>query len=177
MKQYLIRLKDLIILRHAQEPFARLKEAIRKGILRIFPLPITVGELSRTIAFVVACTLIGCATPKQVTQLVRDTRVDTLYLSNTQYDSIYIYKDRVTDRSKDTVYLKDISIEYRYKMLRDTVRIVQRDSIPYQVTVVETKEITRPLTIFDRLCRICFFFLLGSLLTWIVIRLRTVFKP
>ena len=142
------------------------------------------------------CTLVGCGTQRQVTQLVERTSVDTVYLSNTQYDSIYIYKDRSSEYHRarpeliegtpsnlsnpsntDTLYIKDVSIEYRYKMLRDTIYKTQIDSIPYQVTVTEVKEITRPLTIFDRLCRICFFFLLGSLITWIAIKLRKVFKP
>lgn len=146
--------------------------AIRNGILRIFPLPRIVLYL---FAIVVACTLIGCATPKQVTQLVRDTRIDTLYLTNQQYDSIYIYKDVYRDRSRDTIYLKDISIEYRYKLLRDTVRIVQRDSIPYQVTVVETKEITRPLTWYDHLTRLTFWFVFGYLLSLLIFKIKRVF--
>lgn len=151
MKQYLIRFKDLI----------------KRGILRIFPLPKVVLYLS---ALVVACTLIGCATPKRIygelgrtTQLVEHVSKDTVYLSNTQYDSIYIYQDKLVDRSRDTLYIKDKSIEYRYKLLRDTVRIVQRDSIPYEVTVTEIKEITRPLTLYDKTCRACFWFLLGIL--------------
>ena len=65
--------------------------------------------------------------------------------------------------SSDTVYLKDVSIEYRYKMFRDTVRIVQRDSIPHEATVTEIKEITKLFTPFDKLCRTCFFFLSGVL--------------
>lgn len=141
---------------------------IKKGILRIFPRPVLY-----VLALVVACTLIGCATPKHVTQLVRDTRVDTVYLSNTQYDSIYIYKDRYQDRSKDTVYLKDVSIEHRYKLLRDTIKVIQRDSIPYEVTVIETKEITRPLTWFDHLTRATFWLLCGALF---VLFVKFVFK-
>ncbi len=105
----------------------------------------------------------SCSAPRHVSQLVRDIHKDTVYLSNTQYDSFYIVKDRFQDRSKDTVYLKDVSIEYRYKMIHDTVKVVQRDSIPYEVTVTEIKEITRPLTPFDNLSRTCFFFLSGVL--------------
>lgn len=118
-----------------------------------------VGILS--IILLVCC---SCGSAKQVTQLVEHTSIDTLYLSNTQYDSIYIYNDRVTDRSRDTVYLKDISVEYRYKMLRDTIYKTQVDSIPYQVTVTEIKEIKRPLTWFDHLSRICFGICLSGLL-------------
>lgn len=114
----------------------------------------------------------SCGSTKVATQLVKNVHVDTLYLSNTQYDSIYIYKDRYQDRTKDTVYLKDISIEYRYKLLRDTVRIIQRDSIPYEITVIETKEITRPLTWFDKLCRACFYLLSGALLFCLYIKVK-----
>lgn len=72
-------------------------------------------------------------------------------------------QDKLVDRSKDTIYIKDVSVEYRYKLLKDTIRVVERDSIPYQVTVTEVKEITRPLTLYDKTCRTCFWFLLGTL--------------
>lgn len=134
--------------------------AIKNGILSIFPLPQKAGVIGYVI---IGLTLIGCAAPKQVTQVVRDIQRDTVYLSNVQYDSIYVYLERFQDRTQDTTYLKDVSIEYRYKMLRDTIYKVQHDSIPYEVTKIVTKEIQRPPTIFDRLCRICFFFLMGAL--------------
>lgn len=122
-------------------------------------------------------TMCSCATSRIPHHESRIT-IDTIYLSNIQYDSIYIYKDRSSDyrfdsQSRipdhesliaiDTIYIKDVSIEYRYKMLRDTVKVVQCDSIPYEVTIVETKEITRPLTWYDHLCRICFWLLIGFL--------------
>lgn len=114
-----------------------------------------------SIILLVCC---SCGSTKVATQLVRDVRVDTVYLSNVQYDSIYVYQDKFVDRSRDTLYIKDKSIEYRYKLLKDTVRIVERDSIPYEVTVTEVKEIKRPLTWFDHLCRICFGICLSGLL-------------
>lgn len=108
----------------------------------------------------------------RTTQLVRDVRVDTVYLSNIQYDSIYIYKDHASEHHlgtlplmdsngkylnqpmrTDTLFIKDVSIEYRYKLLRDTIYKTQVDSIPYQVTVTEIKEIKRPLTWYDHFSR------------------------
>lgn len=125
----------------------------------------------------------SCATSRIPNHASR-IEIDTVYLSNTQYDSIYIYKDRYQDRSKDTVYLKNVSIEHRYKLLRDTVKIIQHDSIPYEVTIVETKEITRPLTWFDHLTRATFWLLCGTLFVLFVklfrklhaSRARSVFK-
>ena len=120
-------------------------------------------------------TVYSCSTSRHVTQLVERTSVDTVYLSNVQYDSIYVFRDRFTDRSRDTIYLRDVSVEYRYRLLRDTVYKVQHDSIPYQVTVTEVKEITRPLTLFDHLTRFTFWFAVGALLTYlirVIIRLK-----
>lgn len=122
---------------------------------------------------IIGGTLLGCSSTRQLTtQLVHDVRVDTVYMTNQQYDSIYIYKDRITDRSKDTIYLKEVSVEYRYKLLRDTVKVIQRDSIPYEVTIVETKEITRPLTWYDHLTHLTFWFVIDSLISYIFLKLR-----
>lgn len=124
------------------------------------------------IATCLACC--SCSSTKAVTQLVRDVHSDTVYLSNLQYDSIYIYQDRLLDRSKDTTYLKDVSVEYRYKLLKDTVRIVECDSIPYQVTITEVKEITRPLTWFDHLTRASFWFILGGIICILFSKLKSI---
>ena len=53
--------------------------------------------LSSRFALVVACTLLGCTTSKQTTQLVPEVHTDTRYLSTRQFDSIYIFRDRTTD--------------------------------------------------------------------------------
>lgn len=124
-------------------------------------------------------TVYSCSTSRHVTQLVERTSVDTIYLSNVQYDSIYIFQERTSDyhmnplnplkpSETDTVFIKDVSVEYRYRLLRDTVYKTQIDSIPYQVTVTEVKEITRPLTLFDHLTRFTFWFAVGALLTYLI---------
>ena len=125
------------------------------------------------LALLSALVLTGCATRRQL-QVVERTSVDTVYLSNVQYDSIYIFQDRQLDRSRDTVYLRDVSVEYRYRHLRDTIYKVQHDSIPYQVTVTEVKEITRPLSLFDHLTHFTFWLVVGALLLIIrvIIRLK-----
>lgn len=153
MKQFLINLKSLI----------------KRGLLRIFPRPILYVLLVLTLL-----TVYGCASSRHVSQLVRDVRTDTLYLSNVQYDSIYIYQDKLVDRTKDTIYIKDVSVEYRYKLLKDTIRVVERDSIPYQVTVTETKEITRPLTWYDHLTRLTFWLVIGAILSILFIKIKRV---
>ena len=121
----------------------------------------------------------SCGSTKVVTQTVRDVSVDTVYLSNVQYDSIYIYQERTSDyhmnplnplkpSETDTVFIKDVSVEYRYKLLKDTIRVVERDSIPYQVTITETKEIQRPLTWYDHLTRSVFWIVIGILFVQLV---------
>lgn len=131
-------------------------------------------QLIILLALLSALVLTGCATHRQL-QVVERTSVDTVYLSNVQYDSIYIFQDRQLDRSRDTVYLRDVSVEYRYRHLRDTIYKVQHDSIPYQVTVTEVKEITRPLSLFDHLTHFTFWLVVGALLLLlirVIIRLK-----
>ena len=62
---------------------------------------------------------------------------DTLLLHTLHYDSVFIRQERYQDRSRDTVYLHDRSVEYRYRLLRDTIREIRHDSIPYEVRIVE----------------------------------------
>ena len=85
------------------------------------------------------CTLLaGCGTPRRLPVVERVTR-DTLYLHQVQYDSVYVYRDRYVDRSRDTVYVNDRSVAYRYRLLRDTLRIHQVDSVP----VIQEVEVVR----------------------------------
>lgn len=156
---------------------------------RMIELFILIGILSFTL--LVCC---SCGSTKVVTQTVEHVRKDTVYLSNIQYDSIYVYQDHISEHhlgtlppvnSKgeylntpmrtDTLYLKDKSIEYRYKLLRDTIRVVQRDSIPYEVTITEVKELTRPLTWYDHLSRAILWLNIGFVLL-MVIRLFRKFR-
>ena len=90
------------------------------------------------LALLSALVLTGCAShrPLQVAELV--TR-DTIYLSNVKYDSVYINNVSYTDRTHDTLLIRETKTEYHYKLLRDTVFKVQHDSIPYEVRVVETQ--------------------------------------
>ncbi len=135
----------------------------------------------------------SCGSTKVVTQTVRDVSVDTVYLSNVQYDSIYIYQDHVSEHHlgtmppttsegqyldmpmrTDTLYIKDKSIEYRYKLLKDTIRVVERDSIPYKVTITEVKEITRPLTWYDHLSRAILWLNIGFAFYWLIRLIRKI---
>ena len=86
----------------------------------------------------------------------------TVYVTRQQYDSIFIWKDRWTDRTHDTVYIRELSTEYRYKLLRDTLRIVERDSVPYEVVRTETREVERPLSWFDKIARAVFWIVTGA---------------
>ena len=119
------------------------------------------------LALLSALALTGCATHRPLSQPVEHVTRDTLYLNNVQYDSIYVSRDRQLDRSRDTVYLRDVSVEYRYRLLRDTVYKTQIDSIPIIRKVEVVREVPRPKTWFDRLCRYAFFLLCGALLFFV----------
>ena len=89
------------------------------------------------------CTLLaGCGTQRKTPVVERVIR-DTLYLHQVQYDSVYVYRDRYVDRSRDTVYVNDRSVAYRYRRLTDTIRIHQVDSIPVIREVEVVREVAR----------------------------------
>ena len=131
----------------------------------------------------------ACSASKHVTQTVERTSVDTVYLNSKQYDSIYIFKEQDKDYhrghpssltsnpSPDTVFIKDVSVEYRYKLLRDTIKVVQRDSIPYEVTITETKEIQRPLTWYDHLSRAILWLNIGFVILLFIRFIRKIKRP
>lgn len=119
-----------------------------------------------------ALLLCGCAAPHAATQLPPHVERDTLYLHREHYDSIYILQDRYQDRSRDTVYLREHTVEYRYRLLHDTLREVRIDSIPYPVTVVRTQEVERPLGWFDHLTRFTFWTSAAALLLFIHLKIK-----
>ena len=90
------------------------------------------------IVIVIALLIAGCKGSQHLAVTERITH-DTCYISNVQYDSIYIDNLHFIDRASDTIVIRDRKTEFRYKFLRDTIKVVQCDSIPYEVRVIETK--------------------------------------
>ena len=89
------------------------------------------------------CTLLaGCGTPRRLPVVERVTR-DTLYLHQVQYDSVFVSQERYVDRSRDTLYVQEHSVEHRYRRLTDTLRIHQVDSVPVIREVEVVREVAR----------------------------------
>ena len=124
------------------------------------------------LSLVTFCTFIGCRSAKQAAQLIREVRTDTLYLSSQHYDSVYVSRDHFTDRSRDTVYIKDSILEYRYKLLRDTVYQTRVDSIPILREVEVVREVPRKRNWIDYLCYTITAILSGLLLIRVLRYLR-----
>lgn len=81
---------------------------------------------------------VSCVSTRRTPTIpIQSVRTDTLQLHTLHYDSVFIRQERYQDRSRDTVYLHDRTVEYRYRLLRDTIREIRHDSIPYEVRIVE----------------------------------------
>ena len=87
--------------------------------------------------------LAGCGTQRKLPVVERIQR-DTVYLHQVQYDSVFVSQERYVDRSRDTLYIQERSVEHRYRRLTDTLRIHQVDSVPVirEVEVVREVEHT-----------------------------------
>ena len=75
---------------------------------------------------------------------------DTLWHSKVKYDSVYIDRFQRIERKADTVFYDRVKIEFRYRLLRDTVYKTRTDTIPVvkQVPVIRKERYTPPLTKF-----------------------------
>ena len=95
------------------------------------------------ILLVVACTLIGCATSRQASGVAVASAHDTVYFNKVLYDSIYIDSWHHTYQKADTVVVEKTKLEYRYKLLRDTVFRARIDSVPVIREVEVVREVRR----------------------------------
>ena len=115
--------------------------------------------------------MMSCSSQRNVEQ-VKEMHTDTVYVTSLQYDSIYIYNDKTLDRTKDTVYLRELSTEYRYKLLRDTLRIIETDTIyiPYGVKVADNGKDKSFLPRFGELAKVAFLVVTAALALWVALR-------
>ena len=95
------------------------------------------------ILLVVACTLIGCATSRQATQMAVASAHDTVYFNKVLYDSVYIDNWHHIFHRADTVVVEKTKLEYRYKLLRDTVFRARIDSVPVIREIEVVREVRR----------------------------------
>ena len=116
--------------------------------------------------------MMSCSTHRHAVAVEQGTHTDTVYIATQQYDSIYIYNDKTLDRTKDTVYLRELSTEYRYKLLRDTLRIIESDTIyiPYGVKVADNGKDKSFLPRFNELAKSAFLVVTAALALWVALR-------
>ena len=91
------------------------------------------------ILLVVAYTLFGCAASRQASGVAVASAHDTVYVNKVLYDSVYIDNWYYTYQKADTVVVEKSKLEYRYKVMRDTVFRARTDSVP----VIREVEVVR----------------------------------
>ena len=82
----------------------------------------------------------SCSTPRVGERIVRDS----VYIDRLKRDSIYQRDSIYIIVKGDTVFKYQYKYSYRDKLVRDTVAVVKRDSIPYPVEV--SKYVERKLS-------------------------------
>ena len=71
------------------------------------------------------------------------------------------------NRPPDTLVIHETLTEYRYRLLHDTIRIHQVDTVPVIHEVEVIQEVARPLTRFDRLTRTTFWIVIALLAAYL----------
>ena len=110
--------------------------------------------LARLIAFILFLFLLllsSCKTTSNTAIVpVHSATHDTIFLRKQKYDSIYIDRWQRIEHKADTVFYDRVKIEFRYRLLRDTVYKTRTDTIPVvkQVPVIRKECYTPPFTKF-----------------------------
>ena len=110
--------------------------------------------LARLIAFILFLFLLllsSCKTTSNTAIVpVHSATHDTIFLRKQKYDSIYIDRWQRIEHKADTVFCDRVKIEFRYRLLRDTVYKTRTDTIPVvkQVPVIRKECYTPPFTKF-----------------------------
>ena len=107
------------------------------------PLTILSTLASLALALTLSMSTSSCNTHRHATEVVTHSARDTLYINKLHYDSIFIDRWQSIRQKSDTVYLEQIRREYKYQLLRDTIRAVRVDSIPVIKEVEVVREVTR----------------------------------
>ena len=107
------------------------------------PLTTPSTHVSLALALTLSMSISSCSTHRHTAEVVTHTARDTLYISQTAYDSIFIDRWQSSYQKADTVYLEQIRREYKYQLLRDTIRTARIDSIPVIKEVEVVREVTR----------------------------------
>ena len=108
--------------------------AIKYGLLRIFP------KQSLYLGILAALIMVGCCAEREIADVIHEVRSDTFRNDSFKHDSVFVGHERMVDSRHDTVFITDLTIEYRYKVVCDTVRIVKCDTIPFVQKVEVTKK-------------------------------------
>ena len=107
-----------------------------------------------------ASVCLSCRSIKYVP--IETIKHDSTYINRIKYDSIY-HKDSIYMSVKgDTVYIYKYQYQYRDKLVRDTVNVTKRDSIPYPVEVVKALTVEENLSWWQTL------FIWTGGITWLI---------
>jgi len=96
---------------------------------------VLIGIVMMAVMILLSLLLTGCKT--QQPTIVEKVVTNTEYVDRHHYDSIFNDRIVYVDRGSDTIKTFEKIVEYRYKVLTDSVEVLRVDSIPYEVQVIE----------------------------------------
>lgn len=146
--------------------------------MKLIENPAKNSLIGRLIAFILFLLLLlllsscGTASTSAIVPVHSATH-DTIFLRKVKYDSVYIDRWQRIERKADTVFYDRVKIEFRYRLLRDTVYKTRTDTIPVvkQVPVIRKERYTPPFTKF--LACLCIIALGASVIVLLGKKLRS----
>lgn len=122
------------------------------------------------LAAIVLMLFTGCKHVEYVT--VPQVRTDTLYVHQTERDSIYLYDSTFVRVGGDTVLIERWRTQYRDRWRTDTLRQVRIDSVAYPVIVEKKVEVAKEPSLFIKLVTGIGWITLIAFFVWGAVKLK-----
>jgi hypothetical protein len=95
-------------------------------------------------SLIILCSLLLVSCKTQQPTIVEKVVTNTEYVDRHHYDSIFNDRIVYVDRGSDTIKTFEKIVEYRYKVLTDSIEVLKVDSIPYEVEhIVEVNKMNK----------------------------------
>lgn len=128
-------------------------------------------QIKNALVLMLLLAMVSCKTSNTISTVER-VSIDTVYINNYLFDSVYVERTLQTEYRKasvppelkicnyvvDTVYMYEREVEHHFRSVEDSTYITHSDTIPEVVILPEPNTLTtkkgNKMTLFENICYI-----------------------
>lgn len=102
--------------------------------------------------FLVSLLFTGCKTTKDIALQDTIIKIDSVYITKFQKDSVHVYDSIFVKQKGDTVWVEKLKKIYVGKAVHDTIYKTKIDTVRTKKTITKTEYVEKKLTWWQRTC-------------------------